>query len=174
MISALIGILLCPTEDLGWYWPPARVVCHDDGGDQDPEAEAGYHRDRDQAEGGGGRGQVDGAHGVLRRDGVIHPGQWEAVVDQGREEAGGDDEHGVLEQRENDLVHQLVQDDEALQQHEHEGGEVEVDVESHDDFTENREVADDSGEEHEDEADLETDLSNVIRIETAEIWEMSK
>ena len=100
--------LLGPTEDLCRYWPPARVVSHEDGGDEDAEAEAGDEGGRDEAERGGGRGQVNGAHPLLDCDLANDPGQREASVHEGREEASEDDEHSVLKQRENDLVHELV------------------------------------------------------------------
>ena len=99
----------------------------------------------------------------------IHPGQCEAGVDQGREEAGEDDEYTVLKQWEDDLVHQLVQDDETLQEHEREGGEVEVDIESHNDLASNGKIVNYACNENKDQADLEANLCHVVRIEAAEI-----
>ena len=52
-------VILCPTKNLCRNWSPARVVSQDDGGDEDAEAETGNHRDWDQAQRRGGRGQVD-------------------------------------------------------------------------------------------------------------------
>ena len=68
-----------------------------------------------------------------------------------------------------------MQDNQALQEQEREGGEVEVDVKSHDNLTYNGEVANDSGDKHKDEAYLKTDLSHVVGIETAAmLLELSK
>ena len=89
--------------------------------------------------------------------------------DEGRDEANDHDPDCVLQHRDDDLVHQLVQDDQTFDEEEGEGSEGEVDVESYSDAADNIEEADHEGDEETENVELETDLSNIVRVEATEM-----
>ena len=103
---------------------------------------------------------------LISRSWHIVNDEWnsEDSVDERRSEAEEDDPDSVLQHGDDHLVHQLVQDDQTLQQEECEAGEVEVDVEGDDDSAGAREVSNDICDEGTNEIDLETNLSHIIRI----------
>ena len=61
-----------------------------------------------------------------------------------------------------------MEDDQTLEEEEGEGCQVEVNVEPHDDIAGRGEVADDVGGEDAEEAHLETNLCDIVRVETTE------
>ena len=62
-----------------------------------------------------------------------------------------------------------MENDETLHQEEWECSEVEIDIAGSDDVTAGSEEADDDCDEHENETDLETYLSHIVRVKAAKI-----
>ena len=90
-------------------------------------------------------------------------------IEEGREGAGHQHEHALLQLLQDDLVHQLVEDDQTLQEQEGEGGEEEEDVERGDDGAGGGEETEGCHDVAETEADLEPNLRHVIRVQTTEM-----
>ena len=111
---------------------------------------------------------------LISRSWHIVNDEWnsEDSVDERRSEAEEDDPDSVLQHGDDHLVHQLVQDDQTLQQEECEAGEVEIDVEGDGDVADNIEVTDDDRQHSTEQVDLEADLSHIVRVETtaSEWW----
>ena len=85
---------------VSWYLSCTDGSKEDDGGGQEEED------DWEDGGQGGGRGEVDPAHGLLPgQEGVPEHGQGEACVEAGQQEAGEQDAGGGLEQWHHDDIH---------------------------------------------------------------------
>ena len=103
---------------------------------------------------------------LISRSWHIVNDEWnsEDSVDERRSEAEEDDPDSVLQHGDDHLVHQLVQDDQTLQQEECEAGEVEIDVEGDGDVADNIEVTDDDRQHSTEQVDLEANLSHIYSM----------
>ena len=115
--------------------------------------------------------QIADSHCLIVRSGEDRgrkEGDRDESVEEGRQGPAHQYEHALLQPLQHDLVHQLVEDDEALQQEEGEGGEEEEDVERDDEAAGGGEETDGCHDVAETQADLEANLSHVIRVQTTE------
>lgn len=97
---------------------------------------------------------------------VNDEGDSDCSEDERGDEANDDDPGRALQHGDDDLVHQLVKDDQALNEEEGEGSEGEVYVERNGDTAANIEEAEHVGDENTEDVELETNLSNIVRVET--------
>ena len=119
--------------------------------------------------------RVDDSHCLIARVGEERGGEEgdsEKSVEQGREEPAHQHEHALLQPLQHDLVHQLVENDETLQEQEGEGGEEEEDVERDDEGAGGGEETDGCNDVAETEADLEANLCYIIRVQTTEMGKL--
>ena len=86
-----------------------------------------------------------------------------------RNEAKKDDKNCVLQPNKDDFINKLVEDDETLNEKEAEGCENEELFDADSDVAIcDEETIDGDADEHTEEADLEADLSNIVRVEATE------
>ena len=86
-----------------------------------------------------------------------------------RNEAKKDDKNCVLQPDQDYFINKLVEDDETLNEKEAEGCENEELFDADSDVAIcDEETIDDDADEHTEEADLEADLSNIVRVEATE------
>ena len=105
----------------------------------------------------------------------MEEGDGDSSVDKREDRADTDDEDMVLKERNDDIIHQLVENNETLKEQEHEGTEVEVLDEGDRKYARDQEVRSPNKRTtlyHEqgdnkttDQRNLKTGLSNIVRIQ---------